>query len=161
MSSVSQQGLCTTNGLKTRSRECWHWCFAFSHMMFELVSSQKLKGLTLLCAPSYCCFLLIFTWLKSSRRCFSDHVLFTRAPMQCVGWECADVYRGLRCEISSEASSVSQIRNRLGRSLYLLVYQSRLPEHDVQNINQWVRMRLFINGANVRIMQRSLECQTL
>lgn len=77
-------------------------------------------------------------------------------------WERADVYRGLRCESSSEASSVSQIRNHLEQSLYLLVYhlcyrKSRLPEHDVQNINQWVRMRLFMNGANVRIMQRFLS----
>lgn len=110
-----------------------------------------------------CTFLLLLSPpLSHALKAVGAAFLIKCALMQCVGWGCADVYRGLRCEISSEASSVSQIRNHLERSLYLLVYhlcyrKSRLPEHDVQNINQWVRMRLFINGANVQTMQRFLS----
>lgn len=171
MSSVSKQSLCTSHAQQTGwntlmfcifthlsvYRKPWCAFFFFFHDDVWIGFITEVKDLILLCAPSYFCFPLNFTWLKSSRRWFSDHVLFTCALMQCVGWECADVYRGLRCEISSEASSVSQDWNHLEQSLYLLVYhlccrKSQLPEHDVQNINQWVRMRLFINGANVRIM---------
>lgn len=172
MSSVSQQGLCKSHAQQTG----WNTPPSVLTLMFCIFTHlsvyrnpgvlfffffMTMFDLILLCAPSYFCFLLNFTWLKSSRCCFSNHMLFTCALIQRVGWECADVYSGLRCEISSEASSVSQIRNHLEWSLYLLVYylcyrKSRLTEN-VQNIKQWMRMRLFINGANVRIMHRFLS----
>lgn len=79
-----------------------HWCLAFSHI-FQCTGSPgvfcfvffvhddiwigfstEVKDLILLCAPSYFCFLLNFTWLKSCRCCFSNHALFTCALMQCV-----------------------------------------------------------------------------
>lgn len=107
--------------LTVNKRAETHWCLAFSHI-FQCTGSPgvfcfvffvhddiwigfstEVKDLILLCAPSYFCFLLNFTWLKSCRCCFSNHALFACALMQCVGWECADVYRGLRCEISWES----------------------------------------------------------
>lgn len=174
MSSVSQQGLCTSHAQQT----AWNTPPSVLTLMFCIfthLSVYRNPGVLFFFFSWRCLIWYFFVHLLTSAFSSISHGLkavgaafpimcCSRAQWYSVWGESVQTFTvdwGVRFHqrpplshrlgtILNEAYICWFTISAIGRA------DCRLTEN-VQNIKQWVRMRLFINGANVRIMHRFLS----